>query len=142
MVRTDQLIRKILQKLDLVGRIVAWLVELSKFNIQYEPRTVIKARALVDNLVEMEKDGEPLESRWMLHVDGASSSKGSGAGVILEKEGEIIVELYIKFDFLVSNNQAEYKALIAGLQLANDISITRLTICSDSQILTSHVIGT
>ena len=49
----------------------------------------------------------------------------------MEKEGEIVVELSIKFDFLVSNNQAEYEALIAKLQLANDIGATQLTICSD-----------
>ena len=38
-------------------------------------------------------------------------------GVILEKEGDIMIEISIKFDFPVSNNQAEYEALIIGLQL-------------------------
>ena len=31
------------KKSDLSGRMVAWSVELSKFDIQYEPRTAIKA---------------------------------------------------------------------------------------------------
>ena len=74
---------------------------------------------------------------WTLHVDGASGSKGSEARAILEKEGEIIVELSIKFDFPVSNNQVEYKALIIGLKLAKDVGVSRLSICSDSQIVTS-----
>ena len=47
-----------------------------------------------------------------MHVDGASSAKECGASVILEKEGDIVVKLLIKFDFLVSNNQTEYKTLI------------------------------
>ena len=68
----------------------------------------------------------------MLYIDGASSANGCGAGVILEKEGDIMVESSIKFDFPVSNNQAEYEALIARLQLTSDIDITKLTICSDS----------
>ena len=72
-------------------------------------------------------------------MDKASSSKGSGAEVILEKEGEIVVELSIKFYFLVSNNQVKYKALIAGLKLANDIGASGLMICSDSQIGTSQI---
>ena len=38
-------------------------------------------------------------------------------GVILEKEGDIMIEISIKFDFPVSNNQAEYEALIIRLQL-------------------------
>ena len=50
-----------------------------------------------------------------------------------------MIEISIKFDFLVSNNQAKYEALIAGLQLAYDVNITRLTIYSDSQIVMSQV---
>lgn len=53
-------------------------------------------------------------------MDGASNPKGSEARVILEKKGEIVVELSIKFDFPVSNNQAKYETLIAGLRLANE----------------------
>ena len=59
----------------------------------------------------------------------------------MEKEGDIMVEMSIKFDLPVSNNQAEYEALIAGLQLAFDVKATRLTIYSDSQIVTSQVFG-
>ena len=73
----------------------------------------------------------------MLHVDGASNAKGCGAGIILEKEGNIVVKLSIKFDFLVSNNQAKYEVLIVGLQLASDVSATWLMICNSSQIVVS-----
>ena len=78
---------------------VAWLVELSKFDIRYEPRTTIKAQALTDFLVEMVEDEKPREPRWTLYINEASSSRGSEAGVILEKESEIVLELSIKFDF-------------------------------------------
>ena len=57
-------------------------------------------------------------------MDGASSAKGSEAGVILEKEGDILVKLSIKFDFLVFNNQAKCKALIVGLQLTSNVNAT------------------
>ena len=120
---------------------VSWFVELSEFSIQYEPRTTIKAQAVTDFLVKMVDGENAPEPRWTLHVDRASNSKGSGAGAILEKEGEIIIELSHKFDFLVSYNQAEYEALIAGLKLARDVGVHRLLICSDSQVVTSQVIG-
>ena len=42
-------------------------------------------------------------------MDGASNSKGSGAGIILEKEREIIVDLSIKFNFPLLKNQVEYE---------------------------------
>jgi len=41
-VMTDLPIRKVLQKPDIVGRIVRWSVELSEFDIHYEPRGPIK----------------------------------------------------------------------------------------------------
>ena len=84
----------------------------------------IKAQGLVDFLVEMVNEEKAQKPSWMLHVDGASSAKGCGAGVILEKEGDIMVELSIKFNFPVSNNQAEYEVLIAVLQLTSDIGAT------------------
>ena len=37
---------------------VAWSVELSKFDIRYEPETTIKAEVLVDFQVELMDDGE------------------------------------------------------------------------------------
>lgn len=85
------------------------------------------------------EDGEPYEPRWTLYIDKASSSKGSRARVILEKEREIVIDLSIKFDFLVSNNQVEYEALKVGLRLPNDVGDSRLTICSDSQIVTLQI---
>ena len=85
----------------------------------------------------MIKKYEIRDPSWMLYMDGASTRKGYGSGIILEREGDIMIEMPIKFDFLVSNNQAEYEILIAGLQLTIDVGITRLMICSDSQIVMS-----
>ena len=53
-----------------------------------------------------------------------------------------MVQLSIKFDFPISNNQVKYEVLIAALQLASDIGVTRFTICSDSQIVTLQVTTT
>ncbi|XP_072094127.1 uncharacterized protein [Arachis hypogaea] len=141
-VRTDQGIRQVLQKPDLVGRMMTWSIELSQYDIQYEPRQAIKAQAMVDFLVEVA--GDPAEysnTRWKLHVDGASNQTFGGAGVILESPAGVVYEQSIKFDFPVSNNQAEYEALIGGLTLAAEVGATRLEICSDSQIVTSQVNG-
>ena len=67
----------------------------------------------------------------MLLVDGASNTKGNDVGIILENEDEIQLQLLVKFEFLASNNQAEYEALIMGFQLAG---VKRLTMYSDSQL--------
>jgi len=41
-IMTDLPIHKVLQKSDVAGRMVRWAVELSEFDVQYEPRGPIK----------------------------------------------------------------------------------------------------
>ena len=53
-------------------------------------------------------------------MDGSSNNKGAGADIVLEGPGELLVEQSLQFGFKTSNNQAEYEALIAGLELAQD----------------------
>ena len=41
-----------MSKPDVVGHMVQWAVEVSQFDIEYRPRTVIKAQALADFIAE------------------------------------------------------------------------------------------
>ena len=84
---TNLPIRKVLQKPDVAGRMVQWAVELSKFDVQYEPRGPIKGQVYVDFMVELSSAGTHQEEagfRWVFFVDGSSNQQGSGVGVILE----------------------------------------------------------
>ncbi|KAI5661430.1 hypothetical protein M9H77_20753 [Catharanthus roseus] len=45
----------------------------------------------------------------------------------------------MKFLFLVSNNEAEYEALLAGLRMANSLKLTRILVRIDSQVVIGHV---
>ncbi|XP_016192246.1 uncharacterized protein LOC107633126 [Arachis ipaensis] len=139
-VRTDQAIRQVLQKPDLAGRMMTWAIELSQYDLQYEPGHAIKAQVMEDFLAEV--TGDPPEetgTRWRLHVDGASNQTSGGAAVILESPEGVIYEQSTKFKFPVSNNQAEYEALLGGLTLAREVGATKLELCSDSEVVTSQV---
>lgn len=49
-------------------------------------------------------------------VDGAVNSKGVGVGIVITSPNEHYVETQsIKLDYPLSNNQAEYEALIMGM---------------------------
>jgi len=52
-VRTNIPLKVILYKPDLAGRMITWAVELSGYEIDYEPRVAIKAQVLADFIVEM-----------------------------------------------------------------------------------------
>ena len=76
---------------------------------------------------------------WRLSVDGAANSQGSGAGLILTSPDGIDVEYALRFGFQASNNEAEYKAVIAGLNLAHSMEADQLEICSDSQLVVKQI---
>jgi len=52
-VMTDLPIRKVLQRPDVAGRMVHCAVELSEFDVQYEPRGPIKGQVYADFVVEL-----------------------------------------------------------------------------------------
>nr|KYP39411.1 Transposon Ty3-I Gag-Pol polyprotein [Cajanus cajan] len=66
----------------------------------------------------------------------------SGARIVLEGPGGILLEQSLRFEFRASNNQAEYEVLLAGMTLAKEIGAISLSARSDSQLVTGQVVGT
>ncbi|XP_068466368.1 uncharacterized protein [Phaseolus vulgaris] len=144
LVMTDLPIQKVLKKPDVAGRMVKWAVELSEFDIKYEPRGPIKGQIFADFVVEL--SSETVQSagdgfRWVLSVDGSSNQLGSGDGIILEGPNGVLIEQSLKFAFKASNNQVEYEALIAGVLLAKEMGARVLLAKSDSLLITGQVTG-
>ncbi|XP_016172808.1 uncharacterized protein LOC107615223 [Arachis ipaensis] len=137
-VRTDQAVKQVLQKPDLAGRMLAWSIELSQFQIRFEPRYAIKAQAMANFITEMTPGNSSPES-WKLHVDGSSNVTSGGAGVILESQNGVVMEQSVRYEFPVSNNQAEYEALLAGLALAREVGAKVLEVNTDSQVVSSQI---
>lgn len=54
---------------------------------------------------------------WELQVDGSTTKAGSGVGLVIILSVGDKMEYAVNFDFLVSNNEAEYEALILSLQI-------------------------
>jgi len=52
----------------------------------------------------------------------------------MESPTGIKVEQSLHFNFKASNNQAEYEALIAGLNLVEDMGVKLLKCLTDSQL--------
>ena len=51
----------------------------------------------------------------------------------------IDIEYALRFGFQASNNEAEYEAVIAGLNLAHSMEVDRLEVCSDSQLAVKQI---
>ncbi|CAJ2644644.1 unnamed protein product [Trifolium pratense] len=142
-VRTDQPIKSLLGRPDMAGRMLKWSLELSEFDIRYESRKALKAQVLADFVAEMTSSSPTVDGadKWTIFVDGASSATGAGAGIILENENGLLIEVSLALSFPTSNNQAEYEAFLAGLRLAEDLQAKEIKIYTDSQLVASQVLG-
>ena len=74
---TDQPIKISMNKPEAAGRMVQWAIELSQFDIEYHPRTAIKAQALADFIAEFtlpnkDKITDKVD-RWTIQTDGSSA---------------------------------------------------------------------
>ena len=65
-------------------------------------------------------------------MDGSSNTHGSGVGIVISTPEGDAVECAIRFDFKATNNQAEYKALLAGLRVCIVLGADEIEIFSDS----------
>jgi len=99
-------------------------VELSEFDIHYEPCGLIKGHVYANFLIELAPRGsesDPDDCLWVLSVDGSSNLEGSEVDIILEGPNGVLIEQSLLFAFKASNNQVEYKALIVGMLLVNEL---------------------
>ena len=160
-VRSSYPLRQVLHKPEFSGRMLKWAVELGQFDIEYKPRSSIKGQALADFIIEFplnqEEDVATQEPKqedltqnskdqtpavwWIMNIDGAVNKEGAGAGIVLiSPEGHHLCSA-IHFGYQVTNNEAEYEALISGIRLALEMKIESILIRSDSLLVVNQING-
>ena len=133
-VLTDLPLRGTIHKPDLSGRMAQWAMELSEYGIQYKPRLSKKGQVLADFLVELPQANTRLNSEdcWTLCIDGASRQSGAGIDLQLTSPIGEKIEQAVRLGFDALNNESEYEALIAGVELALAVGVGSLLIHNDS----------
>ena len=117
---------------------------MSEFDIQYCPRTAIKGQIIVDFIIEFTHDedkGVEESPQWSVHIDGSFNRKARRVGIVLLSPKGDMVECMVRLNFLTTNNEAEYEALVAGLDLAKAARATSVGIYCDSNVITNQVNG-
>ncbi|PON48379.1 Ribonuclease H [Parasponia andersonii] len=102
---------------------------------------------MADFLVEIESFGEWHDlnqmsqlhppSAWTLYTDGSTNTSGSGIEIVLQTPTGLRVEKALKLGFQATNNEAEYEALLQGLDLALHFRVEDITMKTDSQLIAS-----
>jgi len=134
-VLTDKPLRRAMSSPKTAGRMALWAVKLNEFDIRYRPQTAIKGQVVADFIAEftlMEGQGAEVVPQWSVHTDESSNKQAGGAGVVLYSPEGGKIECMIRRDFPTTNNEAEYEALVAGLDLARTEGTENKVIYYDS----------
>ena len=107
-----------------------WAIELSEYDEEYKNRTCAKSQVLADFLIKLSLElkttiSDP-NATWTLYVDGSCSQHGSRISIHIESPTKEVMEKSFRLIFPASNNDAEYKALVAGLKLAKAIGAKKI----------------
>ena len=111
-----------LLKRDFTGRIAKWGTQLGSFDIRYRLRSSVNGQVLADFIAEFSPKNDRkmvchVENHpWKVFVDRASSALRADARIVIITPEGIRLEHSFRLSFRVSNNEAEYEALLAELR--------------------------
>jgi ribonuclease HI len=82
-------------------------------------------------------------ARLKLFTDGASRGNPgeAGVGVLVEDESGHILKRHARYLGKATNNQAEYEALLDGIDIALSLGVQELSIFADSELLVKQLSG-
>ena len=81
-----------------------------------------------------------IEAIWQLECNGAYYKNGSRASTVLIAPSGTQLKYAARLDFArCTNNVAEYEGLLLGLRKARALGERRLSIRSDSELITNHI---
>jgi ribonuclease HI len=81
---------------------------------------------------------------WLLHADGASLGNpgpGGAGAVIYDDQGRLAAEISHSLGPAVTNNEAEYQALLLGLDRLRALGARKIRIRLDSELIVRQVKG-
>ena len=121
-------------------------MELSEFDIRYQPRNAIKAQALADFIAEFTPNYEDLgegdySNKWVVHVDGSSTLHAGGIGIVSQSPKGDKLKYKARLQYQTTNNEVEYEALLKGLELARSVEADLILVLGDSQLVIGQVNG-
>jgi hypothetical protein len=110
--------------------------------LSFAPRKAIKSQTLADFLAEWtdtQLPTTPIQAElWTMYFDGSLMTE-AGTGLLFISPLDVHLRYIVRLHFAVSNNVAEYKALVNGLRIAIKLRVRRLDVRGDSQLMIDKV---
>nr|ABB46599.1 retrotransposon protein, putative, unclassified [Oryza sativa Japonica Group] len=127
----------------LKGRIGKWIFSLTEFDLWYESQKAIKGQAIANFIVDHRDDSIGLVEvvLWTLFFDGSVCTHGCGIGLVIISPRGACFEFAYTIKPYATNNQAEYEAVLKGLQLLKEVQADTIEIMGDSLLVISQLAG-
>ena len=74
-------------------------------------------------------------------MDGMANQWGLGVGLVLVSLEKITIEKSLRLGFSVTNNEAEYEALLMGMAMVQKMGGKTVEMFSDSRLVVGQVKG-
>ena len=87
------------------------------------------------------EDVNSQEDLWTINTDGSSTQQGGGAGIVITSPEKDVLKYGVQLKFPITNNEAEYEALLIGLRIARARRAKKIVLKSDSQLVIGQVRG-
>ena len=78
---------------------------------------------------------------WKVFMDNVSNALGARAGIVVITPEGIKLEHSFRLGFKASNNEAEYKALLARLRVVSDLGAKKVEVYSNARLVVNQVHG-
>ena len=75
-------------------------------------------------------------------MDGSSTLHAGGIGVVLKSLEADTLKRKVRLHYQTTNNEAEYEALLKGLELAKSLGAELVLVQGDAQLVIGQVNGT
>jgi ribonuclease HI len=134
---------EIIQCREASGMIAKWVVEIMGETISFAPWKAIKSQVLANFVAEWVDTQLPAASiqpeLWTMFFDGSLMKTGAGAGLLFISPLRKHLRYVLRLHFSVSNNMAEYEALVNGLRIAIELGVRRIDARGDLQLVIDQV---
>jgi hypothetical protein len=133
-------VKFILQKPVLRGRIRKWIYSLVEYDLHYESLQSVKGQVVadfvVDHMVSVDGGIGLVESgAWSLFFDGVVCRRGQGVGYIIVSPNGKSFEASVQLDFECTKNEVEYEALLYGLEHLISMGVRDVDVYGDSKLM-------
>jgi ribonuclease HI len=106
----------------------------------------MKGQVVVDFIVEHSIDQNSDEScnlvsirPWKLFFDDSTCREGQGVGIVLISPRGAVSEQLVRLEYYCTNNQAEYEAILLGLQFLSSMVVKHVDAFGDSLLVVQQV---